>query len=99
LDVRFHDVSRQYGLFHRQTTRNSLPGITPEAIETARREPPRQTRAWLRGRIIKSGRQSLAALDWDQIYLRDGRKISLPDPFAARESAVEKLFRLPAEDV
>lgn len=98
LDVHFHDISQRHGLFHRQSTRNSLPGITAQAIETARREPPRQTRAWLRGRIIKSCGQSLAALDWDQIYLANGRAIPLPDPFAARESAVEKHFRLPAED-
>jgi len=98
LDVRFHDISRGQGLFHRQPMRNSLPGITAEAVQTARCEPPRHTRAWLRGRMIRSSRVPLAALDWDQVYLRDGRTIPLPDPFAAGESAVERLLHLPAED-
>ena len=95
LDVRFHDIDRRHGLFYRQPTEDSLPGITADAIEKARGEPPRRTRAWLRGRILRSDhRRSLASLDWDRINLIDGRTISLPDPFATREPEVERLFKL-----
>lgn len=95
LDVRFHDLDRHHGLFYRRPTRDSLQGITAQAIEVARREPPRRTRAWLRGRILRSsGRRSVASLDWDRIYLTNGRTISLPDPFASRTAEVDELFHL-----
>ena len=95
MDVRFHDLGCQDGSFGGRRAGQSVPGITAEVIDAARREPPRRTRAWLRGRILCSpGHKNLESMDWDRIHLKDGSSIPMTNPFNAHDPALEHTFRL-----
>ena len=59
-----------------------------ESVALALREPPRSTRAYLRGRCIQKFPNEIVSAQWDHVTLRgsDGPvKISLLDLFAPAE--------------
>jgi hypothetical protein len=94
IDIRFHDIDRQEGLFHRLYGENAIPGISDAEIERAQREPPRNTRAWLRGQVIRSPNHSQAAsMDWDRIKLANGHDISLPNPMSTQQNELQRIFQ------
>jgi proteasome accessory factor A len=83
LDIRYHDVSRATGLFYELERQGLVQHrvVSDEAIALAMTSPPSDTRAAVRGRVIRqfSGR-SAAAATWDAILV-DGRVLDLTDPF------------------
>ena len=91
-----HRLDRQQRIIFGCSDGKPLFGINAEAIETARRKPPRQTRAWLRGQVLRSPQcRHLLAMDWDRIHLANGRTVRLPDPFATREPLLEQILDYP----
>jgi proteasome accessory factor A len=97
LDLQYHDVSRERGLFYRLQSRDEVDRTsTEDAIERAIDRPPQSTRARLRGEFIKRAkdRRRDFTVDWVHLKLNDQaqRTVLLKDPFKARDERVEKLI-------
>jgi proteasome accessory factor A len=97
LDLQYHDVSRERGLFYRMQARGLVERMcTDEAIERAVDEPPQTTRARLRGEFIRKAKERRRdfTVDWVHLKLNDQaqRTVLCKDPFKARDERVEKLI-------
>ncbi|MGH9120548.1 MAG: proteasome accessory factor PafA2 family protein, partial [Acidimicrobiales bacterium] len=97
MDLQYHDVSRDRGLFYRMQSRGLVERITDdEAIERAMDEPPQTTRARLRGEFIRRAKERRRdfTVDWVHLKLNDQaqRTVLCKDPFKSRDERVEKLI-------
>jgi proteasome accessory factor A len=97
LDLQYHDVSRERGLFYRMQARGMVERMcTDEDIERAIDEPPQTTRARLRGEFIRRAKERRRdfTVDWVHLKLNDQaqRTVLCKDPFKSRDERVEKLI-------
>ncbi len=97
IDLAYHDVSRERGLYHLLAARGMMERVaTDEAITRAMTEPPSTTRARLRGSFIKAAkaRKRDFTVDWVHLKLNDQaqRTVLCKDPFRAVDERVEKLI-------
>lgn len=83
-------VSPFAALQHAGGVRTPLPEV---AAVDAERWPPRDTRAWLRGRWIAEQPRAVVAVTWDSLLVRDQRgalhTLKLPEPGQADEQRFE----------
>jgi len=98
VDLQYHDVSRERGMFYKLEKRNRAQRICDdESIEMARREPPQTTRARLRGEFIRRARERGrdVTVDWVHLKVNDQaqRTVLCKDPFAATDERVERLMQ------
>ena len=92
IDLQYHEVNRQTGLFYMLQSRGLVDRmLTDEQIEHAVEHPPEDTRAYLRGELIRRNRVSNS--DWDRLSL-DGHMadVLLPEPFMGTKTEVGYLF-------
>ncbi len=99
IDLQYHDVHRQRGLFYRMQRRGLVERIVDdEAIELAVEQPPQTTRARLRGEFIRKAKEARRdfTVDWVHLKLNDQaqRTIMLKDPFRSHDERVEKLIEM-----
>ena len=97
LDLQYHDVSRERGVFYRLQDRGAVERIvTDSAIEEAMTQPPQTTRARLRGEFIRKAKERRRdfTVDWVHLKLNDQtqRTVLLKDPFRSRDERVERLI-------
>jgi proteasome accessory factor A len=97
VDLAYHDVSRDRGLFYVLQRRGEVERVvTDEAISSAMTQPPQTTRARLRGQFIKAAkaRKRDFTVDWVHLKLNDQaqRTVLCKDPFKAVDDRVEKLI-------
>jgi len=97
LDLQYHDIRRDRGIFYRLQARGLVERICAEAdIEAALSEPPQTTRAKLRGDFIKQAklRKRDYTVDWVHLKLNDQaqRTVICKDPFKSSDERVEKLI-------
>ncbi len=97
IDLQYHDVHRERGLYYRMQNRGLIERIcTDEAIDVAVEEPPQTTRAKLRGDFIKRAKERKRdfTVDWVHLKLNDQaqRTVLCKDPFKAKDERVEKLI-------
>ena len=109
VDLAFHDLTRAddgtpRGLFRLLEARGAAVRLTdPAAVETALLEPPSDTRAVLRSRLIRAAQaeQRRYSVDWVQFTAHDlpqpagGRgdaTVQLGDPLAVADEAVADLL-------
>jgi proteasome accessory factor A len=97
MDLQYHDVNRQRGLYYRMQDKNLVERVvTDEAIDNAVIEPPQTTRARLRGEFIRRAKERKRdyTVDWVHLKLNDQaqRTVLCKDPFKARDERVEKLI-------
>jgi proteasome accessory factor A len=97
VDLQYHDVNRNRGLFYRLQARDLVERMcTDEVIDTAVDEPPQTTRARLRGEFIRRAKERKRdyTVDWVHLKLNDQaqRTVLCKDPFKARDERVEKLI-------
>jgi proteasome accessory factor A len=97
MDLQYHDVNRQRGLYYRMQDKNMVERVvTDEAIDKAVIEPPQTTRARLRGEFIRRAKERKRdyTVDWVHLKLNDQaqRTVLCKDPFKARDERVEKLI-------
>jgi len=97
LDLQYHDVNRQRGLYYRMEDRGLTERMaTDEEVERALDEPPQTTRARLRGEFIRRAKERRRdfTVDWVHLKLNDQaqRTVLCKDPFKARDERVEKLI-------
>jgi len=97
LDLQYHDVNRNRGLFYRMQQRGMVDRVaTDQDINQAVEHPPQTTRARLRGEFIKKAKEKKRdyTVDWVHLKLNDQaqRTVLCKDPFKARDERVEKLI-------
>lgn len=97
LDLSYHDVNRQRGLYYIMQRRGYVDRIvTDAAVATAMISPPQTTRARLRGEFIKAAKAKKRdfTVDWVHLKLNDQaqRTVLCKDPFKSVDERVEKLI-------
>jgi proteasome accessory factor A len=97
MDLQYHDVSRERGLFYRLQARGLVERTCTDAvIQQAVDSPPQTTRARLRGEFIKRAKERRRdfTVDWVHLKLNDQaqRTVLCKDPFKAHDERVEKLI-------
>jgi len=97
LDLQYHDVNRERGLYYRLEARDRMERIIDEAAVTeAVNRPPGTTRARLRGEFIRRAKERRRdfTVDWVHLKLNDQaqRTVLLKDPFRSHDERVEKLI-------
>ncbi len=97
LDLQYHDVNRERGLFYRMQHKGLVDRVCTDAdIDHAVEHPPQTTRARLRGDFIRRAKERKRdyTVDWVHLKLNDQaqRTVLCKDPFKARDERVEKLI-------
>ncbi|HEY5153632.1 MAG TPA: Pup--protein ligase [Acidimicrobiales bacterium] len=97
LDLQYHDVNRERGVFYKLQDRGLVDRICDDAdIDTAMETPPQTTRARLRGEFIRKAKERKRdyTVDWVHLKLNDQaqRTVLCKDPFKSRDERVEKLI-------
>ena len=97
LDLQYHDVSREKGLFYRLQKRGMVERTcTDVQIERAMDEPPQTTRARLRGEFIRKAKEKRRdfTVDWVHLKLNDQTQATVlcKDPFKFEDERVRKLI-------
>ncbi|MBA2529645.1 MAG: proteasome accessory factor PafA2 [Euzebyales bacterium] len=85
IDVQYHDVRVDKGLYNRMAASGRVERLVEEAeVRRAMTEPPDDTRAYFRGRCLQKYRDSVAAAGWDSIIFDVGRdtlqRVPMMDP-------------------
>ena len=97
LDLAYHDISRDRGLFNVMEKRGVVDRITSDVeVFEAKVTPPSTTRAKLRGDFIKRAteRHRDFTVDWVHLKLNDQaqRTVLCKDPFLAVDERVDRLI-------
>jgi len=97
IDLTFHDINRDRGLFYLLQRRGLVKRTTTDLeVFEAKSVPPQQTRAKLRGDFIKRAQERRRdfTVDWVHLKLNDQaqRTVLCKDPFKSVDDRVEKLI-------
>jgi proteasome accessory factor A len=97
LDLQYHDVNRDRGVFYKLQNHGLVDRICDDAdIDEAVETPPQTTRARLRGEFIRRAKERKRdyTVDWVHLKLNDQaqRTVLCKDPFKSRDERVEKLI-------
>jgi proteasome accessory factor A len=97
IDLQYHDINRDRGLFYRLQDRGIAERVCDDAeIDVATDEAPQTTRARLRGEFIRKAKERKRdyTVDWVHLKLNDQaqRTVLCKDPFKAHDERVEKLI-------
>ena len=98
LDLQYHDIRRDKGLYYLLERKGKVERMTTdEAIEKAMVDPPQNTRAKMRGELIKLAKMKRIPYDLDWNYIRIGYLLNLwvkcNDPFQEENEKVTQLKR------
>ncbi len=97
LDLAYHDIQRNRGLYYLLQTRGALDRVTTDlAVFEAKNVPPQTTRAKLRGDFIRRAQEKRRdfTVDWVHLKLNDQaqRTVLCKDPYRSVDDRVEKLI-------
>ncbi len=97
LDLQYHDVNRDRGLYYQMQKRGMVERIcNDDDIAHAVENPPATTRARLRGEFIRKAKEKKRdyTVDWVHLKLNDQaqRTVLCKDPFKAHDERVDKLI-------
>jgi Pup amidohydrolase len=74
IDLQYHDVRRDKGLYHRLVARGRVETLVTEGeVQAAITSPPEDTRAWFRGECLRRFPDQVVAAGWDSLILDTGR--------------------------
>jgi proteasome accessory factor A len=97
IDLAYHDITRDRGLFYLLQNRGSVARVTTDLTTfEAKSVPPQTTRARLRGDFIRRAQERRRdfTVDWVHLKLNDQaqRTVLCKDPFRSVDERVEKLI-------
>src|SRR5262245_5240688 len=97
IDLQYHDVRRDRGLYHRLEGSGKIERITTDdEVVRAVMEPPDDTRAYFRGRCIGKFPDAIAAASWDSLIMDTGRdalqRIPMREPLRGTRAHVHELL-------
>ena len=98
LDLAYHDIHRERGLYYLLERRGSVTRLTNDLeVFEAKSVPPQTTRARLRGEFIKRAQERRRdfTVNWVHLKLNDQaqRTVLCKDPFRSVDERVEKLIQ------
>ena len=97
LDLQYHDVQSDRGLYHLLAHHGEVEQlVSDDVVERARHSPPQKTRARLRGDFIRRATLQGREYQVDWAFVRtisgdDSRTVLCQDPFVAHDERVEQL--------
>ncbi len=75
IDLQYHDVRQDKGLYNRLAARGQVERVVTESeIQHARTNPPEDTRAYFRGRCLDRFRGDIVAAGWDSLIFDVGHE-------------------------
>jgi hypothetical protein len=92
LDLEYHNLNPDKGLYFDLFRRGRMKRVVDdERVNKAIANPPANTRAWARSRVMRALTEQKAryVIDWDSIYVEDEKYLNLDDPFRIYESESE----------
>jgi proteasome accessory factor A len=97
LDLAYHDIHRNRGLYYLLEKRGAVTRVTGDlSVFEAKSRPPQTTRARLRGEFIRRAQERRRdfTVDWVHLKLNDQaqRTVLCKDPFRAHDERVERLI-------
>ena len=97
IDLQYHDVRRDRGLYYRLVNGGNVERLVSDAeVDLAVGEPPEDTRAYFRGRCISRFPQSIAAASWDSLIFDIGatalQRVPTREPLRGTREHVEELL-------
>lgn len=101
LDLRYSSLDPEEGLFGQMAGAGLVEGMpSPETIEHFLREPPEDTRAYLRAHILRRFGEQVARMDWGYVgfrrqsdrFWRSEAMVDLPDPTRYGKAEAEPLL-------
>ncbi|MGC4173738.1 Pup--protein ligase [Demequina sp.] len=97
LELAFHDVSPEHGLFYRLQAQGLVTRvIDDERIERAMTTAPTSTRAHLRGAFVSAASQAGRDYTVDWVHLKvtgeESRTVLLKDPFRSADARVDEFI-------
>lgn len=97
LDLQYHDVNRERGLYYHMERKNMAERACDDGeIATAMMVPPQRTRAKLRGEFITAAKakQRDYTVDWVHLKINDAtqRTVLCKDPFKHVDQRVQRLI-------
>jgi proteasome accessory factor A len=97
VDLQYHDVRRDKGLYHRLERAGKVERLTTDAeIDRATMEPPEDTRAFFRGRCIGRFPDAIAAASWDSIIFDTGsealQRVPMHEPLRGTRAHVDGIL-------
>jgi proteasome accessory factor PafA2 len=97
IDLQYHDVRRDRGLFHRLAASGKVERLVPDAeVEAAVMDPPEETRAYFRGQCIQKFPESIAAASWDSVIFDTGQqalqRVPTREPLRGSREVVQQLL-------
>lgn len=97
IDLQYHDVRRDRGLFHRLVASGRVERLVPDGeIDAAVMTPPEETRAWFRGRCISRFPDNIAAASWDSVIFDTGQpalqRVPTREPLRGSREMVDTLL-------
>jgi Pup amidohydrolase len=74
VDLQYHDVRRDKGLYHRLAARGRVERlVTDDEVVRAMTRPPEDTRAWFRGECLRRFPDRVVAAGWDSLIFDVGQ--------------------------
>ncbi|WP_421084080.1 depupylase/deamidase Dop [Rothia nasimurium] len=104
IDLQYSDVRPGKGIYHKLVALGRMQTLfTPEEIAQAAAEPPRDTRAFLRGKLITTWPDEVVSANWDTLAVRnplsvDVHRLNLDEPTRFTAKDVEHLLTLDHAD-
>ncbi len=97
IDVQYHDVRQDRGLYNRLAAGGRVERLVDEDdVRRAVSSPPRDTRAYFRGRCLEKYRESVSAAGWDSIIFDVGadtlHRVPMMDPGRGGAASTEELI-------
>jgi proteasome accessory factor A len=97
LDLQYHDVRRDKGIAYVLERQGRLERLTDDSeIDRAVDMPPRDTRAYFRGRSLAQFARQIAAASWDSVIFDVGaeslQRVPMPEPLRGTEAHVKDLL-------
>lgn len=98
IDVQYHDVRPEKGLFHKLERAGRITRLTTDAeVEAAVVTPPEGTRAYLRSLAVTRFSGSLVAASWDSLVLDAGEyglvRLPMSEPRKGTRALLEERLR------
>jgi proteasome accessory factor A len=93
MDLRYHDVQPGRSLFAKLNVERLF---TEDQVTEAITEPPRDTRAYFRGKCLQRWAPSIAAANWDSLVFDLGgeplRRVAMMEPLKGTAEIVDRLL-------
>ncbi|MBU6233495.1 MAG: proteasome accessory factor PafA2 [Acidobacteria bacterium] len=93
IDLQYHDIRVEKSLAYRAGLQEL---VSSEEVALAEQQPPRETRAYFRGRCVDKYRNSLVAANWDSLVFDLGEdplhRVPMMDPLKGTAALTESLL-------